>query len=50
MVAHNSKTLQQILQDFLSISDHFETLYIEGVKNKMLGLTFVPATEFLKKI
>ena len=29
---HTLKILQQILQDFKSMSDHFETLCIGGIK------------------
>ena len=29
MVGHTLKSLQHLLQDFQSVSDHFETLYIK---------------------
>ena len=32
MVGHTLKILQQLLQDFLSVSDHFGTLCIKGLK------------------
>ena len=32
MVRHTWKILQQMLQDFLSVSDHFGLLYIKGLK------------------
>ena len=31
MVRHTLKTLQQILQDFKSVSDHFTTLQSKGL-------------------
>ena len=32
MVGHTLKSLQHLLQDFQSVPDHFETLYIKRVK------------------
>ena len=32
MVRHTLKVLQQMLQDFKSVSDHFGTLYIKKLK------------------
>ena len=32
MVRHTLKILQQMLQDFKSVSDHFRTLCIKGLK------------------
>ena len=32
MVKHTLKILQQMLQDFESVSDHFGTLYINGLR------------------
>ena len=31
MVRHTLETVQYLLQDFRSVSDHFETLYIKGL-------------------
>ena len=36
MVRHILEVLQQILQDFLSVSDSFRTLRIEGKELKLL--------------
>ena len=33
MVRHTLKILQQMLQDFKSVSDHFGTLCIKGLRN-----------------
>ena len=39
MVRHTFKILQQMLQDFKSVSDHFGTLCIKGLRIKeILGL------------
>ena len=35
MVKHTLKTLQQMLQDFWSVFDHFGTLYIKGLNKQM---------------
>ena len=32
MVSHTLKILQRMLQDFYSVSKHFGTLYIKGLK------------------
>ena len=36
MVRHTLKILQQMLQDFKSVSDHFEILCIKGLIMEML--------------
>ena len=33
MVRHTLKILQQMLQDFKSVTDHFGTLYIKGLRH-----------------
>ena len=38
MVRHTSKILQQMLEDFKSVSDHFGTLCIKGLKQEALLL------------
>ena len=39
MVRHTLKILQQLLQDFLSVSDHFMTLRIKALKKSSYTLT-----------
>ena len=34
MVRHTLKVLQQMLEDFKSVSDHFGTLCIKGLKQR----------------
>ena len=40
MVRYTLKILQQVLQDFLSVLDHFGTLYIKGLREKMKYLLY----------
>ena len=35
MVRHTLKILQQMLQDFKNVSDHFRTLCIKGLNSKV---------------
>ena len=39
MVGHTLRILQQILQDFKSVSDHFGTLCIKGLKHSQVECT-----------
>ena len=36
MVRHTLKILQQMQQDFLSVSDHFGTLCIKGLNSDLI--------------
>ena len=40
MVRHSLKIMQQMVQDFLSVSEHFGTLCIKGLKNTFKKYTF----------
>ena len=50
MVGHTLKILQHFLQDFYSVSDHCEALYIKGLKfnfQKHFINPFIPNAPFL---
>ena len=40
MVRHTLKILQQMLQDFQSVSDRFKTLCIKGLRTSSLALNY----------
>ena len=43
MVKHTLKILQQILQDFLNVFDHFDTLCVNSLNQRLLGLSSFPS-------
>ena len=49
MVGHTSKTLQQMLQDFLSVPDDFGTSCIKGLKTRSKTIAWPKRTLKLTK-
>ena len=50
MVRHLLKILQQMMQDFKSVSDHFGTLRIEGLILHFLYKYLLQGSKFLKRL
>ena len=53
MIKHTLKILQQMLQDFKSVSDHFGTSCIKGLKSVVyfiIPLSSLPMTSFLSYV